>query len=196
MKEKSGLTAAQLALKKNHLNIVALLRRDNRRKESSTKEQKSDEESEESAASGKSADFDKFYCDICKAEFTETTVKKHEASTLHIFNTKPKLKSAVYQISKQNKGYQILVNSGWDEENGLGPEGKGNKYPVKTLLKRDRVGFGKEADKELRVTHFRPNDTKAIESVRKSSRSMTKKSREKLLKTEARKERALRIALS
>ncbi|XP_046744857.1 G patch domain and ankyrin repeat-containing protein 1 homolog [Diprion similis] len=222
-KEKSGLTAAQLALKRNHLNIVALLRKKSSQKE--TEDIKSsptlscdkndivfsrdDERAKTTKVEGSlknelqsirqnanNLKFE-FYCEICRAAFKETSVKQHESSTLHIFNTKPKLRSVAYGITKQNKGYQMLLNTGWDEETGLGPSGQGAKYPIKTILKRDRKGLGQGDNKEARVTHFKPEDASAVSPVRLiRPKTLRKKDREKLLSREAMKDRMIRIALS
>lgn len=208
IKEKSGLTAAQLALKRNHLNIVALLRKkhdftniknptDKLEITETSKNCKESACNDEDNVKDKLQENTNFYCDICKRNFRETTVKKHETSTLHIFNTKPKLPNAIYGISKRNKGYQMLLNTGWDEEGGLGPSGKGIKYPIKTTLKMDRKGLGQLGEVESRITHFMPGDTNAIKNVRiYKQKPLKKRDREKLLNREARKERALRIALS
>ncbi|EFN83688.1 Protein BAT4-like protein [Harpegnathos saltator] len=220
-RDRSGLTAAQLALKKNYLSIVALLKKKsesvNNNNQSSANISRSNNTNAlpmrpMSIESSKDHDRDvhniiekkaqsqqniAFYCEICKAIFQETTPQKHEASTLHIFNTKPKLKHTMYGISKQNKGYKMLLNTGWDEEAGLGPSGKGIKYPIKTCLKMDRKGLGQSAESEYRVTHFKPSDTTAINGTKTSKQKpLKKRDREKLLHREARKERALRIALS
>lgn len=213
VRERSGLTAAQLALKKNHLYIVALLKKRTECTNSkSSSESNTDTVGTEltnplknsNISANRHADLTKdqladgrgFYCEICEANFYETSQKKHESSTLHIFNTKPKLPT-IYGISKQNKGYQMLLNTGWDEQDGLGPSGKGIKYPIKTCLKTDRKGLGQSGEKEFRVTHFKPGDTNAINNLKIFKQKCLKKGdREKLLNKEARKERALRIALS
>lgn len=220
-RDRSGLTAAQLALKKNYLSIVALLKKKselvNNNNQSSASISRSNNTNtlpmrpmsiesskdhnrdvcnitEEKAQSQQNT---AFYCEICKAIFQETTPQKHESSTLHIFNTKPKLKHTMYGISKQNKGYKMLLNTGWDEEAGLGPSGKGVKYPIKTCLKIDRKGLGQPVESEYRVTHFKPGDTTAINGAKASKQKpLKKRDRERLLHREARKERALRIALS
>ncbi|XP_012277585.1 G patch domain and ankyrin repeat-containing protein 1 homolog [Orussus abietinus] len=211
-RERSGLTAAQLALKKNFINIVALLRKRNilektesqlswnfKLKEDIIDITKSNAVNLQSEIlrQGERNKSTEFYCEICKSHFKETTIKKHETSTLHIFNTKPKLPSAIYGISKQNKGYKMLINTGWDEGGGLGPSGKGLKYPVKTVLKADRKGLGHPTDLEPRVTHFKPGDPSAIILNKVPKHKPFKmKDREKLLSKESKKERAIRIALS
>ncbi|XP_067212101.1 G patch domain and ankyrin repeat-containing protein 1 homolog isoform X1 [Linepithema humile] len=219
-RDRSGLTAAQLALKKNYLSIVALLKKksdslssNNQISTSSPKISNTNALSTRSMPTDSSIEQDKdicnvleqkaqfeqntvFYCEICKTTFQETTLQKHESSTLHIFNTKPKLKHAMYGISRQNKGYRMLLNTGWDEEAGLGPSGKGIKYPIKTCLKIDRKGLG-QLENEYKVTHFKPGDATAINSIKiPKQKTLKKRDRERLLHREARKERALRIALS
>lgn len=220
IRDKSGLTAAQLALKKNYLNIVALLKKktesvnNNQSSASiprsnvstlpmrqmsieSSKDSKDRDVQNVTEEKAQSQQNTAFYCELCKAVFQETTTQKHETSTLHIFNTKPKLKHAMYGISKQSKGYKMLLNTGWDEEGGLGPSGKGIKYPIKTCLKMDRKGLGQSVENEYRVTHFKPGDTTAINGAKASKQKpLKKRDRERLLHREARKERALRIVLS
>lgn len=224
IRDRSGLTAAQLALKKNYLSIVALLKKKSESmgggigqscagtprvsganacsvrpvsiESSRDHERDARGNAEERAQPQQNA---AFYCDVCKAVFQETTPRKHETSTLHVFNTKPKLKHAMYGISRQNKGYKMLLNTGWDEEAGLGPSGKGMKYPLKTCLKTDRKGLGSQpVENEYRVTHFKAGDAAAVNSSAKAPKQkpLKKRDRERLLHREARKERALRIALS
>ncbi|KAL6443036.1 hypothetical protein ACFW04_002790 [Cataglyphis niger] len=218
IRDRSGLTAAQLALKRNYLSIVALLKKksesmcNNNQSLINVPKINNTNASPMKSMSMESSEQDKdvyikekmklqynpiFYCDVCKATFQETTLQKHESSTLHIFNTKPKLKHTIYGISKQNKGYRMLLNSGWDEEAGLGPSGKGIKYPIKTCLKIDRKGLGQSVESEYKVTHFKLDDTTAISNIKvPKQKPLKKRDRERLLHREARKERALRIALS
>lgn len=220
IRDRSGLTAAQLALKRNYLSIVALLKKESEsvsnNNQSSINVPKINNTNALSmkAMSVESSDHETgiyniteekmqlqhnpiIYCDVCKATFQETTPEKHETSTLHIFNTKPRLKHTMYGISRQNKGYRMLLNSGWDEEAGLGPSGKGIKYPIKTCLKTDRKGLGQLVESEYKITHFKPGDTTAISNIKApKQKPLKKRDREKLLHRDARKERALRIALS
>ncbi|EZA50165.1 hypothetical protein DMN91_001772 [Ooceraea biroi] len=221
IRDRSGLTAAQLALKRNYLSIVALLKKKpelasnnnqsaaNVSRTCSTSalpvrsvsmESSMERDTDVSNLTEEKTQFPQnvaFYCEICKASFQETTPQKHESSTLHIFNTKPKLKHAMYGISRHSKGYRMLLNTGWDEEVGLGPSGKGIKYPVKTCLKIDRKGLGQPVENEYKITHFKPNDTAAVNSAKvPKQKPLKKRDRERLLHRETRKERALRIALS
>lgn len=194
-RDKSGFTAGGLASKKNYSGIVALLKEKqftpeaNSRQFAKTSNPRKDPEVIQRRS--------RFYCSICRETFRETTVEKHESSTLHIFNEKPKLPGPVYAISRQNKGHQMLLKRGWKGE-GLGPDGEGSKYPVKTVLKRDRRGLGQERKDDARVTHFRSKDPRAVASVWREPTEKTarKRDREKNLSREAKRERAIRRALS
>ncbi|XP_076751337.1 uncharacterized protein LOC143423713 [Xylocopa sonorina] len=148
-REKSGLTAAQLALKKNYLSIVALLKKKTEFLPNKTLLETDADTSERGAdrplqtrpefaeplkdykdISGENDNIKEcstnctgFYCKICKVNFHETTWRNHETSTLHVFNSKPKLtNTTIYGISKQNKGYQMLLNHGWDEQMKFDPQ--------------------------------------------------------------------------
>ncbi|KAK0168469.1 hypothetical protein PV327_002265 [Microctonus hyperodae] len=188
-KNKSGLTALQLARKKDHSRSINLLTA-----------KKLVEKNEQCQVNNYK--MHEFYCSICKATFKETNVKEHEASVLHIFNTNPKLPDPIYGISPQNRGYQIMVNNGWEKSKGLGPSGSGLKYPVKTVLKRDRKGLGHKSNAQARVTHFQSGDTNAVcytsqSNVKNNIKMYTcKRDREKLRRRERRKEIAIRHALS
>ena len=57
----------------------------------------------------------------------------------------------------------MMLNSGWQSNKGLGPQGKesGKLYPVRTELKRDRHGLDfKKNDKK--VTHFQAFDVNSV----------------------------------
>ena len=194
IKDKSGLTAMELAMRRNHLDIINLLKqRFHKKKDNSSREGVPGS----SKNNMQRVDVESFYCDVCKIVFTESSRLNHETSTLHIFNGNPKLRNAYYGIPRQNKGYQILLNTGWDEENGLGPSGEGQKYPVKTILKRDRKGLGQEKKDTPRVTHFEPRDTEAVKFVNRHKRkARTKRDLVKQMKRDAAKTRAWRNSMS
>lgn len=114
---------------------------------------------------------EKIWCGSCKCHFyasaDETkTHESHLSSTLHLFSENmdsDAVSTSNFYINSRNKGYQLMRRAGWDGEVGLGPSGHGKKYPVKTVLKRDRVGLGADITKpKARVTHFGANDKKAI----------------------------------
>ena len=147
-----------------------------------------------------------FYCENCKREFSDSTREKHLTSTIHLFNVKPKDRSTLYHLPESNKGFRLLLQSGWDKEKGLGPEGKGNKFPVKTVLKRDRMGLGNPSQSSAKITHFKPHDTEAVKkpklvddsikerTLRKST--LSKRQRAKQLSKEQEKEMNFRLAFS
>ncbi|KAJ8678815.1 hypothetical protein QAD02_014602 [Eretmocerus hayati] len=193
-KDKAGLTALELATKKNHLQIMNLLKDKfyKKKKESSVQCKKPTQlprDSESSSCEG-------FHCDMCKMFFKESSKERHESSTLHIFNSSPNLRNIFYGIPKQNRGYQMLLSNGWNEEVGLGPTGEGQKYPVKTVLKRDRKGLGQAKNDIPRVTHFEPRDKNAVRSVYQHQRPPNKRDRERQHRRELAKEKAYRRALS
>lgn len=64
-------------------------------------------------------------------------------------------------------------------------------------LKMDRKGLGKLVENEYKLTHFKSGDTTGVNSVKlPKQKTLKKRDRERLLHKEARKERALCIALS
>jgi len=81
---------------------------------------------------------------------------------------------------------------------GLGPEGEGRKYPIKTVLKRDRHGLGSSSGQSTkpRVTHFGPRDETAVKRQKHSNKDR-KQSQKTLTKKQKRikesKERAWEI---
>jgi len=73
-------------------------------------------------------------------------------------------------LSSKNAGYKLLKRQGWDEQSGLGPEGEGKKFPVKTVLKRDRKGLGLDRKNVAKVTHFAANDNTSVARVKRKSK--------------------------
>ncbi|XP_006010610.1 G patch domain and ankyrin repeat-containing protein 1 [Latimeria chalumnae] len=106
------------------------------------------------------------HCEVCKTDYHEDTVEQHERSTIHLFNQSRGLTPTHYCIPENNVGYRLLVKEGWDRDSGLGPQGKGHKFPVKTVLKRDQKGLGFRTDLKAKVTHFGPNDAEAVRRPR------------------------------
>uniref|UniRef100_A0AC35EQU6 G-patch domain-containing protein n=1 Tax=Panagrolaimus sp. PS1159 TaxID=55785 RepID=A0AC35EQU6_9BILA len=108
------------------------------------------------------------FCEHCKQNFEN--IQAHHCSIVHIVNTlQPPRPGYAYGISSSNVGYQILKETGWKEEHGLGKEGEGRKYPLKTMLKRDRKGLGLDKLRP-KITHFEPGDLDAIKAVPKATK--------------------------
>jgi hypothetical protein len=106
---------------------------------------------------------DSFYCDICQMD--GTGYSSHCVSTVHQFSCQHKSNLLPYTLSASNRGFQMMVRSGWDPNAGLGTDGQGRQYPIKTVLKKDRHGLGGDSLKP-RVTHFKPGDVSAIRNHR------------------------------
>ncbi|XP_072115522.1 G patch domain and ankyrin repeat-containing protein 1 [Mobula birostris] len=108
----------------------------------------------------------KKFCEACRLEYQEDTAEQHERSTLHLLSTSDKLPPTHYFIPESNVGFQMLLKGGWDQETGLGPDGKGRKFPVRTVLKRDQKGLGFQTDLRPKVTHFNARDPEAVQPPR------------------------------
>lgn len=87
-----------------------------------------------------------FFCKICNNKFKDRN--EHLSSTIHnLFASKGKKVPTNYVLPESNKGFQIMLKGGWDKETGLGLDGLGKKYPIKTIIKNDRKGLGNKLNK-------------------------------------------------
>ena len=145
-----------------------------------------------------------FNCDICHQPVHGTNPSSHSVSICHQFSCQHKSSALPYTLPQNNKGFQMMIRSGWNPEKGLGSDGQGRKFPVKTVLKRDRLGVGiTNSSNAPRVTHFRSRDVSAIKSIRDrkrdkltSKKPINKKERERLLRKERRWEIGIRQYMS
>lgn len=166
IKNKQGLSALDIAFKQKNDALIDLLQNGCIQEESVTKC-----EAEEVK-----------FCELCNISYVES-VSMHEKSIAHLFSTSNGSTSTYYHIPENNKGFQIMLKKGWDKNKGLGPEAKGRKFPVKTILKTDRTCIG--AKKEVaKVTHFGAND---YDSVKKSIQPTLNLKKERKLKKSERK---------
>ncbi|KAH8290695.1 hypothetical protein KR054_005042 [Drosophila jambulina] len=184
VQDKSGNTAMKLAQRKGHSEIVQLL-------EAVSIPAVSDDEETVDESSP-------FYCEICKRDYKETPWPIHQTSTVHQFNLKalPPHKLHKFNISARNRGLQLMVKQGWDQEHGLGPSQSGRLYPVKTVLRKQRTGLGIE-QQPARVTHFGAFDLNAVrrrDPFQQPRRTRSDMQREKV--REWKRERHLRRELS
>ncbi len=129
-------------------------------------------------------------CEACDLNnLSPNELKAHLVSTLHHFKVESsKSEQKVhYVIPEANRGFQIMLGSGWKSNKGLGPPGKSGKlFPVKTVLKRDRYGLGlPEAAKDKKVTHFQPFDVQSV----KNPKTIERQEREATLSKKARAKR-------
>jgi len=135
-----------------------------------------------------------FYCESCRQSFCNTSREQHSTSIVHLLSSSPCIAvPTMYSIPASNKGYQILVKGGWDREKGLGADGSGHKFPLKTVMKRDRTGLGGATEEKARVTHLTPLASQLKHKTRNNTSSRRK--REAAVSRERRKERVLRREL-
>ncbi|CAN7995108.1 unnamed protein product [Ixodes hexagonus] len=158
MLNKQGKTAMDLAMARGHFNVVQLLCKTEPGLENNNRQADGGEQTE--------PEEDQF-CYACRRTVTSSELSNHCASIVHQLSTGCCRRNRThYGIPETNAGFQMLLGMGWDRECGFGPSGSGRKFPVKTVLKRDRCGLG-VAEARARVTHFGARDTSAVESVRR-----------------------------
>nr|CAB3264484.1 peroxisomal NADH pyrophosphatase NUDT12 [Phallusia mammillata] len=139
---------------------------------------------------------EKLWCELCDCSYTATTHgdednNPHKNSVLHQFSKQQKQGHSTkshFFFDWKNKGYRMLRSGGWDGNSGLGPDRSGHKFPVKTVLKRDRRGLGLEStESKAKITHFAPMDKTAV------CRETTRKAEKVKLKTKQERERKIEI---
>ena len=118
------------------------------------------------------------YCKLCQMTVADDSIAVHDTSTVHLFSCQHHLHANTsYGIASNNRGYQMLLRSGWDPQKGLGPQQWGKMFPVKTVLKRDRQGFGLEETKS-RVTHFSAHDEEAVKYRQRARKCSSKRKKD------------------
>jgi len=154
--DKSELTAFQLANKNRRTRICELIRNWVQNQESGGEEKSGD------SLAGVCREHQQSYCEPCGVLCNDAN--QHDKSIAHLVSTQsPGSSTTHYGIPENNKGFQLMLKSGW-ERGGLGQSGEGQKFPVKTVLKRDRKGLGNDTVKRVaKVTHFDSFDTAAVE---------------------------------
>jgi len=172
--DKKGMTALCIAKKNNKLACCQLLQEwfqcyleyqkrvannDNNHQEQLAISSTTSEEGLSSSTSTAAE-----YCESCKFHF-QSSRDLHEKSIAHLVSTAQFGDDKIhFGIPESNKGFQLMLKGGWDKSSGLGPDGKGHKFPVKTILKRDKLGLGNDKErKAARITHFGPFDSAAVE---------------------------------
>jgi ankyrin repeat protein len=132
------------------------------------------------------------YCQVCDTQYFKAKEKSHLTSIVHLLNeNKSEKRSNLvnYTLKSSNKGYQMLVKSGWNEVSGLGTNEQGRIYPVKATKKDDRYGIGLDKKNRKKVSKSfnlfsRLNESKKdSKSVFKSIKDF-KKTNKKLSKFE------------
>ncbi len=179
--DRKGNTAPDLAKLNKHLDIAELIEGyDEGREEEDGVEVEREgvgRDGKRTHAPSEPRDREKtFYCKICKMDVASSrpssSLDKHETSVLHQFSCQHLPSVSPYVIPQSNRGYQLLLRGGWDPVSGLGSQRQGQRYPVKTVLKQDRRGFGEPTTEGRglpRVTHFTAYDADAVKSSRERS---------------------------
>ena len=109
-KDLQGRTALDLAKLAGHFDVVELLT-------SFSGQTKSKHNKIRKEACPSKNYKTKFWCSICEQEFTDGK-KIHEGSTVHLFNIQRKPQRTFYYIPEGNVGYQLMLKSGWNEDQG------------------------------------------------------------------------------
>ena len=164
VRDKSGLTALDIGRQRGHQEVVAELLH------------VSQEGGRRSGGAGSSGTSDRFeVCDLCGELFAVGQRPQHLASLAHQLGAeeraaRPHLAPIRpgFGITEENRGFQLLLKSGWDGCSGLGEaERRGRLFPIKSVLKSDRIGLGGggegEKREEGRVTHFGPHDERGVQ---------------------------------
>lgn len=137
----------------------------------------------------------RFWCVQCKNEFNQSE-SEHFNSIVHQLNENESAGCSSNSYSNcclrsDNKGYQLLVKSGWNESSGLGVNEQGVTNPVKGKLKLNRNGLGvptvdnknKKFERPLRNIKLKKNDSNKTTSLRSFKKSQQKsKVKEKILR--------------
>ena len=177
--DRSGNTCMRLAAKNGRRSVSMLIRNHRAEKE---------EHAKSSEDSGCSDELKSWYCEECRITLKESTYEEHLSSTTHQISIGTSKAPSLYGIPETNKGFRMMLGAGWDREGGLGAEGnRGRKFPVKTVLKRDRLGVGADEARPARVTHFRANDPESVAGPKNAARSereatVNKRKREALVR--------------
>ena len=165
--DKSGRTAVDLARASGHLHVAEWIEAKGTVSGSSDYLYKNASGNQDQLRIHPRTSPGPFHCATCGILLRDTARQDHCHSTLHQFNCQHRPIVHRYGIPQSNKGYMLLLGNGWDPEKGLGSVAEGKQFPVKTVLKRDRLGLGAEGRGgerlKARITHFGPGDTSAVE---------------------------------
>ncbi|EGT58765.1 hypothetical protein CAEBREN_14144 [Caenorhabditis brenneri] len=102
------------------------------------------------------------FCELCNTFIADSNT--HISTITHQLNDQKSSGAAPQsgiQIGPSNIGYRLMRASGWTEDQGLGRNSDGSRFPIKTILKRNKTGLGME-NLPKKVTHFGPYDRNAI----------------------------------
>ncbi|GJJ70246.1 hypothetical protein EMPS_02595 [Entomortierella parvispora] len=93
-------------------------------------------------------------CKPCEMEVREADWERHQSGTAHLMSKESPIQPMDrLKLGLENKGFRMLINSGWDYDKGLGVQGQGARHPVATRLKHDRLALGAAGTSKKVITH-------------------------------------------
>jgi hypothetical protein len=107
-------------------------------------------------------------CDSCDMIIFKSDYKRHIQGTAHMVSSQASYPAPdILTLNGSNVGFKMLQSQGWQYEEGLGPDSKGRRHPIATVLKQDRLGIGHQDTGKKLVTHkYREIEKRAIERQR------------------------------
>jgi len=133
-------------------------------------------------------------CNLCKIWLDKsTTLEEHLRSVPHLFSSNSaKETSAVFHLTEQNKGWQIISKDGWDRT-GLGPQQKGITEPIQLNVNDGRLGIGLHSKRKRKTLN--PQEEKESEERNRTDKTsnepISKKQRNIQIEQEKAKEKFL-----
>ncbi|KAF9538569.1 G patch domain and ankyrin repeat-containing protein 1 [Mortierella hygrophila] len=105
-------------------------------------------------------------------EIRKDDLDRHRRGTAHLMSQELPVKPIdTLTLGRENKGFRMLVDSGWEYEKGLGAEGQGARHPVATRLKHDRLALGAAGTSKKLITHtFEEIEKSRAKPIAKSDR--------------------------
>ncbi|KAI8646959.1 hypothetical protein BD408DRAFT_409504 [Parasitella parasitica] len=100
---------------------------------------------------------------------SKSDYKRHIRGTAHMVSNQAMYPTApdILTLNGSNVGFKMLRSQGWQYEQGLGPDNKGRRHPIATVLKQDRLGIGHQDTGKKLVTHkYQEVEKRAIERQR------------------------------
>ena len=178
-----GMNAADLARSRGHEDVAVFIESFDCCEEEEEEEEEEGAELEPVSEEGISKNIlpehrtekNTSYCDSCQTVLPHGLGADHHTSIVHLYSDQRHVPRVIpYEISESNRGFQMMLRSGWNPDKGLGSQRQGQRFPVKTVLKQDRLGFGLR-DRKARVTHFSAHDKEAVRSRKKEQPPAKKK---------------------
>ncbi|KAG2195805.1 hypothetical protein INT46_004421 [Mucor plumbeus] len=107
-------------------------------------------------------------CDSCDMIISKSDYKRHIQGTAHMVSSQVSYPAPdILTLNGSNVGFKMLQSQGWQYEEGLGPDSKGRRHPIATVLKQDRLGIGHQDTGKKLVTHkYMEIEKRAIERQR------------------------------